>query len=167
VSGSELEITLAEAEPVVSFRRFVDAPPDLVFEAWTQAEHLRHWWGPREFAIVVCESYPEVGGHYRIVQRTADGRDHGFHGEYRELDRPHRLVRTFVYEGAPEYESLETVTFERDGRGTLVTGTSVFPSFAARDLYTRAGMESGLRETHQRLDEWLEAVQSEIDRRRP
>jgi uncharacterized protein YndB with AHSA1/START domain len=133
----------------------------LVFEVWTEPEHLRHWWGPRGFALVVCEIDLRIGGHYRIVQRAPRGQDHGFHGEYREIDRPHRLVRTFVYHGAPEHESVETVTFQSEGGGTLVTGKSVFPSFVARDLYTRAGMEFGMRESHQRLDEWLDAIQHE------
>jgi uncharacterized protein YndB with AHSA1/START domain len=164
VTGGELEIKLAEDEAAVVFRRFVDAPPDLVSEAWTEPEHLRHWWGPREFAPVVCESNPRVGGHYRIVQCTPDGQEHGFRGGYREIDPPYRLVRT-VYEGALEHESVETVTFESAGRDHVGTGKSVFPSFAARDLYTRAGMEFGMRESHQRLDEWLEAVQNDIDRR--
>jgi uncharacterized protein YndB with AHSA1/START domain len=165
VTSSELEIELSEDEPVVVFRRLVGAPPSLVFEAWTEPDHLRHWWGPRGFALVVCESDLRVGGQYRFVQRTPDGEEHGFRGQYREVERPHRLVRTFVYEGAPEQESVETVTFERERRGTLVTGESVFPSFAALDLYTRAGMEFGMRESHQRLDGWLETVQNESDRR--
>jgi uncharacterized protein YndB with AHSA1/START domain len=88
----------------------------------------------------------------------SDGREHGFHGEYREIGRPYRLVSTFVYEGAPEHETVETVTFETAGSGTLVTGRSVFPSFAARDLYARAAPERGLRESHQRLGEWRTAV---------
>jgi uncharacterized protein YndB with AHSA1/START domain len=92
------------------------------------------------------------------VQRAADGQEHTFYGVYREVDRPHRLVRTFVYAGAPADEAVETLTFDRDHHGTLITSRSVFPSYAARDVYTRAGMESGLRESHQRLTEWLEAI---------
>lgn len=163
MTGSELQIELAEDEPVVVFRRFVAAPPGLVFEVWTEPEHLQHWWGPRGFALVVCESDLRVGGAYRFVQRTPDGQEHGFRGEYREIERPDRLVRTFVYEGWPDLESVETITFQSEGRGTLVTGKSMFPSFVARDLYTRAGMEFGMRESHQRLDEWLETVQNESD----
>jgi uncharacterized protein YndB with AHSA1/START domain len=83
----------------------------------------------------------------------------------REVDRPQRLVRTFVYAGATEDESVETITFLRDGHGTLITSTSVFPSFAARDFYAQAGMEAGLRESHQRLDEWLETLHNQTGRR--
>jgi uncharacterized protein YndB with AHSA1/START domain len=165
VTDRELAIELASEEPAVVFRRFVAAPPDLVFAVWTEPEHLRNWWGPRRYELVVCESDQRVGGRYRFVQRAPDGLEYTFHGVYRELDRPHRLVRTFVYGGAPADESLETLTFRRRGRGTLITSRSVFPSFAVREFYARAGLEAGLRESHQRLDEWLEAIRNETNRR--
>lgn len=164
MTASELKVALSIDEPAVTFRRFVDAPPSLVFEAWTEPEHLRHWWGPRAFALVVCEIDLRVGGTYRFVQRAPDGQDHGFFGRFIEIDRPRRLRRTFVYEGAPEHEAVETLTFESDGRGTLVSGESVFASFAARDLYARAGMERGMRESHNRLDYWLQTIQRRPDR---
>ncbi|MFZ0091653.1 MAG: SRPBCC family protein [Solirubrobacteraceae bacterium] len=165
MTNRRLVIEVPPHEPAVAFRRFVDAPPDLVFAVWTEPEHLRNWWGPRQLELAVCESDPRAGGRYRFVQRTRDGQEHTFHGVYREVDRPHRLVRTFVYAGAPQDESVETVTFERDGRGTLITSRSVFPSFAARELYAKAGMEAGLRESHQRLDEWVDRIHLETDRR--
>ena len=155
----KLEITLFVDHPAVAFRRFVEAPPGLVFDAWTLPEHLRHWWGPRGFALVVCETDLRAGGTYRLVQRAPDGQDHAFHGRYLEIDRPRRLSRTFVYDGAPEHEALETVNFKPDGNGTLVSGESVFVSFAARDVYARAGMEFGMRDSHLRLDDWLETMQ--------
>jgi|SRR5450755_644460 len=108
---------------------------------------------------------PRAGGRFRFVQRAPDCREHAFHGVYREVDRPQRLVRTFVYVGAPDDESVETVTFQCDGRGTLITSASVFPSFSAREFYAQGGMEVGLRESHQRLDEWLEAIRNETNRR--
>jgi uncharacterized protein YndB with AHSA1/START domain len=160
-----LAIEVPPGEPAVIFRRFVDAPPELVFAVWTQPEHLRNWWGPRQFELVVCESDPRAGGRYRFVQRAPDGQEHTFHGTYREVDCPGRLVRTFVYAGAPADESVETLTFQRDGDGTLITSTSVFPSFAAREFYVQGGLEAGLRESHQRLDEWLETIHNQTRRR--
>jgi uncharacterized protein YndB with AHSA1/START domain len=165
VTNRRLEIEVPPGEPAVVFRRFVDAPPDLVFAVWTEPEHLRNWWGPRQLELVVCESDPRAGGSYRFVQRAPDGQEHTFDGVYREVDRPQRLVRTFVYAGTPQDEAVETLTFQRDGGGTLVTGRSVFSSFAAREFYAQAGMEAGLRESHQRLDEWLEAIHNETNRR--
>ena len=61
--------------------------------------------------------------------------------------------------------ALETVTFRHEGRGTLITSRSVFPSFAVREFYAQAGLDAGLRESHQRLDEWLEAIHNETNRR--
>jgi uncharacterized protein YndB with AHSA1/START domain len=165
VTNRLLEIEVPPGEPAVVFRRFVDAPPGLVFAVWTEPEHLRNWWGPRQYELVVCESDPRAGGSYRFVQRAPDGQEYTFHGVYREVDRPQRLVRTFVYAGTPQDEAVETLTFRPDGHGTLITSTSVFPSFAARDFYTQAGMESGLRESHQRLDDWLEAIHGQTRRR--
>jgi uncharacterized protein YndB with AHSA1/START domain len=165
VTSGRLAIEVPPGEPAVVFRRFVDAPPGLVFAVWTEPEHLRNWWGPRQFELVVCESDPRAGGRYRFVQRAPDGQEHTFDGVYREVDPPRRLVRTFVYAGAPEDESVETVTFQREGDGTLITSTSVFPSFAAREFYARGGMEAGLRESHQRLDEWLETIHNQTGRR--
>jgi uncharacterized protein YndB with AHSA1/START domain len=166
VTNRRLVIEVPPGEPAVVFRRFVDAPPDLVFAVWTEPEHLRNWWGPRQFELVVCESDPRAGGRYLFVQRAPDGQEHTFHGVYREVARPHRLVRTFIYAGAPADESVETLTFQRGGRGTLITSRSVFPSFAAREFYAQAGLEAGLRDSHQRLDEWLEAIHNETERRR-
>ncbi len=165
MTNRRLEIEVPPGEPAVVFRRFVDAPPECVFAIWTEPEHLCNWWGPRQFELVVCESDPRVGGRYRFVQLAPDGQEHTFYGVYREVDRPHRLVRSLVYAGAPADESVETLTFLRDGRGTLVTSRSVFASFTARDLYAHAGMEGGLRESHQRLDEWLEAIRNQTRRR--
>ncbi|HEX3873774.1 MAG TPA: hypothetical protein VHW26_06490 [Solirubrobacteraceae bacterium] len=67
--------------------------------------------------------------------------------------------------GAPDDESVETVTFLREGHRTLITSTSVFPSFAARDPYAQAGMAAGLRESHERLDARLETIHNQTGRR--
>ena len=115
MTDRQLAIEVPNGEPAVVFRRFVDAPPDLVFAVWTEPEHLRHWWGPRQFELVVCESDPRAGGRYRFVQRAPDGQEHTFHGVYREVARPHHLVRTFVYAGAPADESVETLAVPARG----------------------------------------------------
>jgi uncharacterized protein YndB with AHSA1/START domain len=78
-----------------------------------------------------------------------------FHGRYLEIERPSRLVSTFVYEGAPETEALDEVTFDEDGATTRVTGRSAFPTFQARDLYLSGGAERGLADAHNRLDALL------------
>ena len=160
--SARLEITMPPDEPVITFRRFVGAPPALVFEVWTEPEHLRHWRGPHEVELVTCVVDLRLGGQYRYVHRAPDGREHAFHGEYQEVEPPHRLVSTFVYEDAPEDVSVETVTFEAVEGGTIVVGRSVLPSFAAREQYINAGAARGLTESHERLDALLEALQESV-----
>jgi uncharacterized protein YndB with AHSA1/START domain len=158
VSGPRLEVIAPHDEPVIVFRRAFQAPAALVFKAWTEPEHLRHWRVPRGFELVVCEVDFRVGGRYRFVHRAPDGSQHAFCGRYRQIERPSRLVSTFIYEAAPETEALDEVTFAENGGTTLVTGRSVFPTFRARELYAAAGAERGLAECHERLDELLAAL---------
>jgi uncharacterized protein YndB with AHSA1/START domain len=103
-----------------------------------------------------------VGGGYRFVHRAPDGSQHVFCGQYREIERPSRLVSTFTYEAAPETEVLDEVTFEEDDGATLVTGRSTFPTFEARDLYLAGGAERGLAECHELLDELLSTLLSRL-----
>lgn len=83
-----------------------------------------------------------------------------FHGRYREIRRPSRLVSTFVYEATPDSEALDEVTFEEHGGTTLVTGRSTFPNVEARNMYLAGGAERGLAECDERLDELLSTLPS-------
>jgi uncharacterized protein YndB with AHSA1/START domain len=160
VSSPRLELIAPHDEPVLVFRRAFRAPATLVFRAWTEPEHLRHWRVPHGFELVVCDVDLRVGGGYRFVHRAPDGSQHAFRGQYQEIKRPGRLVSAFTYETAPETEVLDEVTFEDNGGTTLVTGRTTFPTFQARELYTAAGAERGLAECHERLDELLAALTS-------
>ncbi len=155
-----MELLAPHDKPVIVFRRAFNAPARLVYAAWTEPEHLRHWRGPRGFELVACEVDLRVGGGYRFVHRAEDGTRHVFSGRYLEIERPTRLVSTFVYEAAPETEALDEVTFDEVGGTTLVTGRPAFPTFQARDLYLDGGAERGLAESHARLDELLSALAS-------
>lgn len=159
MTTTQLEIRTPADEPVIHTKRFVAAPPALVFDAWTKAEHLRNWWGPRRLEIVECDVDLRVGGGYRIVHRAPDGQEFGFHGEYREIDPPKRLVSTFVFEGMPDHEAVETLTLEEVEGGTMVHGLTVHASLEARDGHVASGMESGMRETFERLDELVARLQ--------
>jgi uncharacterized protein YndB with AHSA1/START domain len=161
MSGPRLEILAPHDVPAIVFRRVFKAPARLVFEAWTKPEHLRHWRGPRGFELVACEADLRVGGGYRFVHRAPDGSQHVFYGQYREIERPSRLVSTFVYDAAPATEVLDEVTFEDNGGTTLVTGRSTFPTFEARDLYLDGGAERGLAECYELLDELLRTLLSQ------
>jgi uncharacterized protein YndB with AHSA1/START domain len=158
VSSPRLDVTAPHDEPVIVFRRAFQAPARLVFSAWTEPAHLRHWRVPRGFELVVCEVDLRVGGGYYFVHRAPDGSQHGFRGQYLQIEPPSRLVSTFTYEAAPETEVLDEVTFTGNGGTTLVTGRTVFPTFQARALYAAAGAERGLAECHERLDGLLSAL---------
>jgi uncharacterized protein YndB with AHSA1/START domain len=156
-NGKKLNVTTPSDREIV-MTRVLDAPRDLVFEAHTSCEHLRNWWGPRGYEVASCDADFRPGGAWRIVHRGPDGNEYGFHGEYREIVPPERIVWTFEFEGAPGSVSVETLTLEeRDGKTTL-TSTSVHDSREARDAMLESGMESGAAETMDRLDEYLEVL---------
>lgn len=148
-------LTLVSDREVIITRVF-DAPRKLVFEALTKPEHLVHWWGLRSHTMVVCEVDLRVGGAWRYVLRAPDGSEYGFHGEYREIVPPEKLVSTEEFEGIPPgHDYLATVTLdEQDGR-TIFTNRLLYKSVEDRDGHLGSGMEAGMRETFDRLDEHL------------
>jgi uncharacterized protein YndB with AHSA1/START domain len=152
-TNAETEITTPPGEPVIHIRRFLQAPPQLVYRACTECDMLRRWWGPRRLEVAECDVDLRVGGAWRIVHRAPDGMEFGFHGVFLELDPPHRRVSTFVYEGAPDAEATETFVLEEVDGGTLLTATTVHSSVAARDMHVASGMEEGIVDSYLRMDE--------------
>jgi uncharacterized protein YndB with AHSA1/START domain len=153
MTNAPTEIEIPAGEPVIIVRRFFKAPPDVVFRACTEPEYLRRWFGPGRLEVSECIADLRVGGTWRIVHRAPDGTEFAFHGEFRELDPPRRRVATFVYEGAPDHEAVETFALEPVDGGTLLTTTAVHDSVEARDMHVASGMEQGMRESLDRLDE--------------
>ena len=148
------KITLPSDREILITREF-DAPRDLVFKAMTDPDLIPRWWGPRAYPTVVDKMDVRPGGAWRFVNRTPDGTEHGFRGEYREVVPSERVVWTFEYEPMAGHISVETATFaERDGR-TVLTVRSVFSSKEDRDGMIQSGMEKGLVETHDRFAELL------------
>jgi uncharacterized protein YndB with AHSA1/START domain len=158
MTTTELEMISPADVPEIRTRRFVKATPETLFALWTEPDHLRNWWGPRRLELAVCEVDLRVGGTWRFVSRAPDGQEFAFHGEYLEIDAPSRLVSTWVYEGAPDADAVETVTFEAVDGGTMVHGLSRYPSVAARDGHLEAGMESGMTESYERMDEIVAGI---------
>jgi uncharacterized protein YndB with AHSA1/START domain len=141
--------------------RVFDAPRDLVFEAHTSCEHMRNWWGPRKYEIAECEIDFRPGGTWRILHRGDEpGQDHPFYGEYREIERPERIVWTFEWGGMPGHMSVETLTLQEENGRTTLTARSVFDSKEDRDGMIQSGMEEGAAETFDRLEEYLETLGS-------
>ena len=118
-SSRKLEVIADPDKPTIVTRRTFDAPRALVFDAWTKPELMKRWLGPRALEMVLCEVDLRVGGGYRYVHRAPDGQEFGFHGTYREIARPDRLVSTFVFELFPDAEAVDTLELEeRDGKTT-------------------------------------------------
>lgn len=153
-----LDLDIPAGEPVIRYRRFVAAPPDLLYRVFTEPEHLRNWWGPRALELVVCDVDLRVGGAFRFVSRAPDGGEHPFSGEFLVLDRPHAVAMRIAYEPMPDAAWVDHATFEEADGGTYVAGTSTFESVEARDAHVASGMESGMRESFERLDELVAAL---------
>jgi len=141
--------------------RIMDAPPELVFKAYTDPDLIPRWWGPRRYATIVDKMDLRPGGVWRFVHRAADGGEYAFNGVYREIVPPKRLVYTFNYEGAPGHEAVETVTFEEaEGGKTRMTDHLLFETREERDGMLNSGMEEGAAETIDRLAELLRELQA-------
>ena len=155
--STALTLTLP-SDRKIEVTRVFDAPRDLVWKAYTDPEAIPQWWGPRRHTTTVDKMDVRPGGAWRYVSRDADGNEYGFHGEYREVVPPERIVCTFEFEGMPGHASVETLTLvEHDGK-TTVTNTSVFDSVEDRDGMLQSGMEEGARESYDRLAEYLETL---------
>lgn len=137
--------------------REFDAPRELVFRAYTDSNLLTQWLGPRDLTTRFEVFEPVSGGKYRYVSIDKQGNAYGFHGTFHEISLE-RMIQTFEYEGLPEsgHVSLDSTRLEAlpDGR-TRVLVHSVFQSVADRDGMVQAGMEHGVNDGYERLDEIL------------
>ena len=139
----------------IRIEREFDAPRDRVFAVYTDPALVPEWWGPRETTTIVDVMDVRAGGSWRFVARERDGNETAFRGTYREVTPPERIVQTFEWEGMPGHISVETAVFEDLGDRTKVTTTSVFHTTEERDGMLGSGMERGMNETYERLDELL------------
>ncbi len=145
---------------IVSERIF-DAPRDLVFKATTNPELIAEWWGPRGTNTTVDVMDVQPGGLWRFVIRNEDGSETAFRGAYREITPPERIVYTFEWEGMPGHVLVETITFEDLGDQTKIVITDLFHTTEERDGMLDSGMEGGMNESHERLDELLRSLASD------
>jgi uncharacterized protein YndB with AHSA1/START domain len=158
VSSGTATVTLPTDEQILITREF-DAPKELVWKAWTTPELVKRWWGAKRGEVTLAEIDLRVGGKWRYLAVTTDGGfEVGFHGEYREIVPNERLVSTEVYDGmpqgdGPEQGTLNTATFtEEDGR-TKLTILVEAPSKEIRDAIIESGMEAGMQDALDLLEE--------------
>jgi uncharacterized protein YndB with AHSA1/START domain len=151
----ETEIISDPKVPLVRIIREFDASPDKVFRAHTDPDLLVHWLGPRGLEMRIDHYDCRTGGSYRYLH-ISDGNEYGFHGCFHEVRPSELIVQTFTFEGFPDSVALEKLILEEIGRGrTRLTATSLVDSFEGRDAFVASGMEDGVRQGYERLDELL------------
>lgn len=159
---SKTTITAEPGKQEILIAREFDAPRELVFKAFTDPKLYVQWLGPRGLSMKLETFEPRSGGSWRYVHTDQDGNAFGFHGVYHEVTAPERMIQTFEFEGLPDkgHATLDTARFEAaPGGRTKLTIQSVFQSVADRDGMLKSGMEKGLNEGFERLDELLAKLQ--------
>ncbi len=149
------QITAEPSVPFIDITREFAAPRELLFRAHTDPELLVQWLGPRGLTMSIDHLDVHHGGTWRYTSRDADGNEYGFHGVFHGTPSPDGIVQTFEFEGAPGHVSLESLTFEDRGGRTLLRSRSVFQSVEDRDQMVESGMEQGVTEGYERLDELI------------
>jgi uncharacterized protein YndB with AHSA1/START domain len=141
--------------------RIFDAPAKLLFEANTTPELVQQWWGFETSKWLVCEIDLRVGGTWRYVIEER-GMEVGFHGEFREISPPHRLVHTELYEGMPgvtdDDAAVITTTFDEVDGVTTMTQVSRFRLKEHRDAAIESGMESGMQVSFDRMEDLVRSA---------
>ncbi len=142
--------------PLVRIVRDFAATPDQVFRAHVDPDLLVQWLGPRDVTMTVDRFDARTGGEYRYVHHRGD-EEYGFHGSFHDV-RPedHTIVQTFAFEGMPDHVALERLVLTDLGDGrTRLEATSLVDSFADRDAFLASGMEDGVTQGYEALDELL------------
>jgi uncharacterized protein YndB with AHSA1/START domain len=155
MSTNAVTIAAEPGMPFIDITREFDAPVERLFQAHADPELYAQWIGPRGYDTVVDELDMRTGGRYRFVQTDSSGDGpYAFNGVFHVVRANEFSVQTFEFEGWPDAVSLETHVFESlpGGRSRLTTH-SVFPSVDARDGIIASGMERGVVEGYDRLDE--------------
>ena len=135
--------------------RVFNAPKELVFDVLTKPEHVRHWFAPFNDTLTVCSIDLRVGGQYHMAFVTNDNMECSFRGTYLEIERPTRIVDTWLFEGWPDAEAVETVDlFEVDG-GTRVRMNMAFRDQAGRDHMTTT---DGQEDSWDKLEDYLRSI---------
>ncbi|MDQ1255403.1 MAG: hypothetical protein QG646_4689 [Euryarchaeota archaeon] len=163
IKNNPTRITAEPGKQEIIITREFDAPRELVFKAFTDPELYVQWLGPRELTMTLEKFEPRNGGSWRYIHKDADGNEYAFHGVIHEVLPPERIIDTFEFEGLPEkgHVVLEMARFEElPGSRTKLTSQSVFLSLADRDGMLQSGMEEGVNDSYERLDELLEKLQA-------
>jgi uncharacterized protein YndB with AHSA1/START domain len=151
---NELTIDAPEGVPWIDFTREFDAPVAAVFNAHRDPELVRQWLGPNGYEMTIERWDFVTGGGYRYTHRNPEGMEFGFHGLFHTIRDDEFAVQTFEFEGAPDQVAIEFMTFEDLGNGRCrLRGRSIGRTVEGRDAMVASGMEKGMREGYERLEE--------------
>jgi uncharacterized protein YndB with AHSA1/START domain len=158
MSTNPVTITAPDGVPFIDIVREFDAPVEAVYRAHSDPELVKQWLGPRGYEMEVDTYDLRTGGRYRYVHKDPSGEQYSFNGVF-HVARPNEfIIQTFEFEGFPDVVAIESMTFEDLGDGrTRLTGHSTYPSLESRDGMVGSGMEEGVTEGYERLDELLAA----------
>jgi uncharacterized protein YndB with AHSA1/START domain len=160
VSNSDSFKATTPSDREITLTRLFDAPRDLVFEAMSKPEHVRRWWGilDDQHSVIVCDIDFRVGGAWRFVGRGPRG-EYGFHGVYREIAAPERVVFTEIFDPFPDAESVVTSMLTEERGKTRLTVTALYPSLEVRNMVLKTGMEKGAAISYDRLEDVVRELQ--------
>jgi len=157
MTGRKAVVTLPTDTQILIKREF-DAPRHLVYKAYTTPELIKRWWGGDRGEVTIADVDLRVGGTWRYVMTATGGFEVGFHGTYQEIVPDERIVSTEIYEGMPEAEAVDTATFtEPEGRTTL-TILVQHQSKDFRDAHINSGMEGGMNEAFDHLEQVAQSL---------
>jgi len=160
VGNSDTFQATTPSDREIRLTRLFDAPRALLFEAMTRPEHVKRWWGllDDEHSVIVCEVDLRVGGAWRFVGRGPRG-EYAFHGVYREIAAPERVVFTEIFEPFPDVESVVTSLLTEENGKTRLTVTCLYPSVDVRDMVIGTGMARGAGISYDRLEDLVVELQ--------
>jgi uncharacterized protein YndB with AHSA1/START domain len=163
MTNSATKVTTPKDTEILITREFA-APKHIVYRAWTSPELVRRWWSGRRGTMTICEIDLRVGGRWRYVLEADGGAEVGFHGTYREIVPNDRLVTTEIFEmpGAPPVADadapLNVVSFREANGRTTVELLVQCPTQELRDIILNSGMEHGLNEQMELLEELAKSL---------
>jgi uncharacterized protein YndB with AHSA1/START domain len=143
------------SELEILFTREFEAPIELVFDVLTKPEHVRNWFAPFEHEMTVCSIDLRVGGNYHMVFVTEDGTECSFRGTYLEIEPPTRIVETWLFEGWPDADAVETVELHEADAVTKLTMRLAFGDKAGRDHMTTF---DGQEDSFDKLEDYLRSL---------
>ncbi len=157
--SNALTLTVPEGLPFIDFERDFDFPVAEVFQAHKDPGLIAQWLGPRRMSMSIDHYDFRTGGSYLYTHTGPDGDTYTFSGIFHTVRENQLAIQTFEFDGYPDVVSIEFLTFHDLGRGrTRLAAHAVYPSLEARDGMAQSGMEGGVSEGYERLEELLAAV---------